>query len=403
MPTNVQIPLENMDICGHILDMDPLKELALTPEILRLTTDIDEFKGRWQALGDLASDRLAALKRVATIESVGSSTRIEGVTLSDAEIGRLLSGIDIRSFRSRDEQEVVGYSEAMELVFDSWKEMQLAENVIKQLHGIVLKHSEKDQRHRGEYKKLPNKVEAFDERGNSLGVIFKTASPFDTPRLMTELVHWARNAFAENEYHSLLIIGAFIVRFLAIHPFQDGNGRLSRVLTTLFLLRTGYSYVPYSSLERIIEENKDAYYRSLRKAQATLDDDESGLADWMVFFLRCLSQQKNVLARKVEREGTMAPISPLDAELLRLAREHGRLTIRGAVAATGANRSTLKLHLRQLAEAGHLVMRGQRKGTWYEPRWSAGTSAGAESKDETTFSSAQRASHANGFRNKTHR
>jgi Fic family protein len=256
----------------------------------------------------------------------------------------------------------------MELIFDSWKDMQLSENVIKQLHGLLLKHSQKDERHRGDYKKLSNNVEAFDEHGNSLGIIFKTASPFGTPRMMTELVEWATDAAAGNEYHSLLTIGVFVVRFLAIHPFQDGNGRLSRVLTTLLLLRAGYNYVPYSSLERVIEENKDAYYRSLRKAQATLDNDESGLADWMVFFLRCLAQQKNVLSRKVEREGTMAPISPLDAELLRLAREHGRLTIRGAVAATGANRSTLKLHLRQLAKAGHLVMRGKQRATWYEPR-----------------------------------
>src|SRR5207302_1233043 len=114
-------------------------------------------------------------------------------------------------------------------------------------------HSEKDKRHRGEYKKLPNHVEAFDEHGHSLGVIFQTASPFDTPRLMEALVTWTNGALAEGTHHPLLVIGVLVVRFLAIHPFQDGNGRLARILTTLLLLRAGYTYVSYSSLERVVE------------------------------------------------------------------------------------------------------------------------------------------------------
>lgn len=349
------------------MDMEPLKRLTLTQEHLRLISEIDEFKGRWQALGVLAPERLSALRRIATIESIGSSTRIEGAKLSDEEVDRLLTGLDIRSFRSRDEQEVGGYAKAMDLVFDGWPAMALNENHIKQLHGTLLSYSKRDDRHRGEYKKLANHVEAFDENGRSVGIIFQTASPFDTPRLMADLVEWTRLAFDAREYHRLLVIGVFVVRFLAIHPFQDGNGRLSRVLTTLLLLRAGYEYVPYSSLERVVEENKDGYYRALRRAQRTLDKDESQLDEWLLFFLRCLTTQKDTLARKVERERLMAPLPPLAAELLGLAQEHGRLTIAGAMAATGANRSTIKAHLRQLIGAGQLALRGQRRGAWYEP------------------------------------
>lgn len=287
--------------------------------------------------------------------------------MSDAEVDRLLSGLDIRSFRSRDEEEVAGSAKAMDLVFDGWQAMVLNENHLKQLHGTLLSYSEKDERHRGEYKKLANHVEAFDENGQGLGIIFHTASPFDTPRLMAELIDWTRAALEAREYHRLLVIGVFVVRFLAIHPFQDGNGRLSRVLTTLLLLRAGYEYVPYSSLERVVEENKDGYYRALRRAQGTLDKDESQLNEWLLFFLRCLTTQKDTLARKVERERLMAPVPPLAAALLRLAQEHGRLTIAGAMASTGANRSTIKAHLRQLTEAGKLALRGQRRGAWYEP------------------------------------
>src|SRR6266704_6880195 len=145
--------------------------IEITPEILAIIAEIDEFKGAWRALGTLAPERLSSLRRVATIESIGSSTRIEGAKLTDEEVDRLLSGLDVRSFRSRDEQEVAGYAEAMELVFESWRDAPLTENHLRQFHGMLLKYSEKDQRHRGHYKKLPNHVEAFDQEGRSLGVI----------------------------------------------------------------------------------------------------------------------------------------------------------------------------------------------------------------------------------------
>lgn len=347
--------------------MDPFRFFSITPEFLRLVAELEEFKGRWTALGSLAPDRLTALRRVATIESVGSSTRIEGVKLSDREVDRLLSGLDVHSFRSRDEQEVAGYARVMERIFESWRALTLSENHVKQLHAELLHYSDKDERHRGEYKKLTNNIEAFDASGKSLGIIFETASPFDTPRLMAGLLSWTSGAFPSAEQHPLFVIAVFVVRFLAIHPFQDGNGRLARVLTTLLLLRAGYGYVPYSSLERIVEENKDEYYRTLRGAQSTLDGDESRLGEWVSFFLRCLAKQKQVLARKVDRERMMASLSPLDEHLLTLATEHGRVTLAEALAVTKANRNTLKAHLRLLVKAGRLRLLGRGPGAWYEP------------------------------------
>jgi Fic family protein len=346
--------------------MNPLKYLNITNDYLLLVADLDEFKGRWQALGTLAPDRLSVLRRIATIESVGSSTRIEGAHLSDPEVDRLLGGLGVRSFRTRDEQEVAGYAALMELVFESFQNLALTENHIKQLHGVLLTYSDKDERHRGEYKKQPNHVEAFDAQGQSLGVLFQTASPFDTPRLMEELVTWTHDALAAPVSHPLLVIAVFVVRFLAVHPFQDGNGRLARALTALLLLRAGYSYVPFSSLERVIEEHKDEYYRTLRRAQATLDRDESQLGEWLAFFLRCLALQKDVLARKVERERMMAALSPLDEQLLALVRDHGRLTLATAATLTQGNRNTLKVHLRQLVEGGRLRRLGRGRASCYE-------------------------------------
>jgi Fic family protein len=346
--------------------LDPLKKLIITPELVNTIGQLDEFKGRWEALGNLAPERLLSLRRIATIESVGSSTRIEGARLTNDEVEKLLSGLETTSFRSRDEREVAGYAAAMDLIYESWQEIALNENHIFQLHSTLLQYTEKDAHHRGRYKTVPNNVEAFDETGRSLGVIFETATPFDTPRITKELVEWTRENLESGTHHALLIIAVFIVRFLAIHPFEDGNGRLSRILTTLLLLRAGYTYVPYSSLERIVEDNKEDYYIALRRAQSTLDGDESHLEDWVAFFIEILLRQKAALEIKLEREKLMSPLSPLSAMLLGIVEEHGRITVRSAVGITGANRNTIKAHLQRLVASGALAQRGRGKGTWYE-------------------------------------
>lgn len=341
--------------------------LKISPEILRIVASIDEFKGAWRAFQNIAPDRLNLLRKVATVESIGSSTRIEGVKLTDGEVERLLSGIGLKHFRSRDEQEVAGYAEAMNLVFESYGDIPVTENHIKQLHQILLKHSAKDVRHRGDYKKLPNNVEAFDAEGKSVGVIFETATPFDTPRKMRELVEWFDKETTANRHHVLLLIAVFIVHFLAIHPFQDGNGRLSRILTTLFLLKAGYLYVPYSSLERVIEENKDRYYLALRRAQSSLYTDNTRLADWLLFFLQSLKKQADTLARKLEREKDLLTIPKLSQDILEAARERGRVAVRDIQRITGASRNTIKVHLKELVLNRLLTREGKGKGTWYRP------------------------------------
>lgn len=349
---------------GIVMD---ITGILISHEILRLIGEIDEFKGAWRALQNLAPDRLHLLRRVATVESVASSTRIEGAKLTDGEVERLLSGVGLKHFRSRDEQEVAGYAEAMNRVFESYANIPVTENHIKQLHQILLKPSSKDTRHRGEYKTLPNSVEAFDADGKSVGVVFETASPFDTPRKMRELVVWFNAAVAEKGQHPLVLIAVFVVHLLAIHPFQDGNGRLSRVLTTLLLLKAGYLYVPYASLERVIEENKDRYYLALRRSQATLYTDNSRMADWVQFFLGSLKKQVQVLERKLEGEKGLLVLPKLSQDILVAAREYGRVTVRDIQRLTAANRNTIKAHLKRLVHLRQLTQEGRGKGTWYRP------------------------------------
>jgi len=338
--------------------------LQITPEMLSLVAEIDEFKGAWRALGTLAPERLSALRRVATIESIGSSTRIEGSRLSDREVERLLSNLEIQSFDSRDEQEVAGYAQLMETVFASWAEISVTENHIKQVHRDLLRYSDKDERHRGEYKTASNNVAVFDADGNQVGVVFETATPFETPRRMAELVDWFRQA-QQGALHPLVAIGIFIVVFLEIHPFQDGNGRLSRVLTTLLLLRAGYVYVPYSSLESVIEQSKEGYYLALRRTQGTIRTEAPDWTPWLTFFLTALHRQMRRLREKVERERLLlARLPGLAIQILDHARDHGRVTIADAVAITGASRNTLKLHFNTLRERGLLALHGQGRGAW---------------------------------------
>ena len=343
-------------------------DIRLDQNMVKLVAEIDEFKGRWEALKTLAPERLNKLRKVATIESIGSSTRIEGAKLTDAQVETLLSGLKTKSFQSRDEQEVAGYAEAMDLVFQAWEDMPITENHIRQLHQTLLRHSTRDEGHRGGYKTLDNHVVAFGPDGEELGVVFATTSPFDTPREMEELVGWVQKAVREEALHPLLIVAIFIVKFLAIHPFQDGNGRLSRVLTTLMLLQAGYAYVPYASLESVVEENEGQYYNALRRTQKTLDS-EPDWEPWIGFFLRALKKQKTILEERVEGEKeaqiTGDELHPLSVKILRLFDASKRLTVSEIVELTNANRNTVKVRLRELNQSRQLELVGKGRGAYY--------------------------------------
>jgi Fic family protein len=338
------------------------ESLVISPEILGLIAEIDEFKGAWRAFGRLAPERLRTLRKIATVESVGSSTRIEGATLSDREVEALLARAG--PYTTRDQQEVAGYAELIDTILANPDAIPITENHIKQLHAILLRHSDNDARHRGEYKKVPNRIEARNEQGQTIGVILETSSPFDTPRAMAELVEW--HAAQAGSLHPLLVTAIFIVSFLAIHPFQDGNGRLSRALTMLLLLRAGYAYLPYCSLESIIEQARESYYLALRRTQATLNQDAPDWSPWILYFLRALQQHKRRLESKIDRERLLRDSLPeLGARILDLAAEHGQLSVSQIMRLTKAPRGTVKKRLGELEKAGHLQRAGKARGTRY--------------------------------------
>jgi Fic family protein len=213
---------------------------------------------------------------------------------------------------------------------------------------------------------VPNQVEAFGPDGKSLGVVFETATPFETPGWMKDLVEWFNQSVHEESQHPLIPIGIFIVVFLGIHPFKDGNGKLSRIVTTLLLLRAGYGYVPYSSMETIIEVNKDSYYLALRRTQQTIRKKEQRWEPWLVFFLKTMAKQKDNLTAKLKEEQALRWSLPaLSRQILELAHTRGEITITAIEDSTGANRNTIKVHLKKLSEQHYLVPLGKGRGARY--------------------------------------
>lgn len=280
-------------------------ELNLNWKLLKVLSELDRFDASWTTIEKKESHSLKQLKSVATIRSVGASTRIEGSTMTDKEVEHLLKNIDVSKIEDRDSQEVVGYFNVLDIVTESYKSLEINESNIKNLHNQLLKISQKDEWHRGGYKQHNNVVEMTFPDGNKQ-TIFKTMEPgYATEDAMRSLIEWYRK---EKAVHPLVRIGAFVYDFLSIHPFQDGNGRLSRLLTTLCLMQSGYKWIQYVSLEHEIENQKSSYYRNLRTCQAQRPNEE--ITDWINFFLESLLNVQNKLSKKLEFKNRAFKLSP---------------------------------------------------------------------------------------------
>lgn len=264
---------------------------AATNRIYQLISQTEELKGQWKAGIRLSPQVLGRLKKSVIVTSAGASTRIEGAILSDKEVEKLLKGLRIQKLKTRDEQEVAGYAELLTNVFDSFGSLKLSEGSIRHFHSELLKYSEKDARHRGNYKFGSNRVEAKDSSGKVIGILFDPTPPHLVGKEMTELVEWTVLELEKKEIHPLIVIGNFVFEFLSIHPFQDGNGRASRILTNFLLLKSGYEYMPYVSHEKLIEDNKENYYLALNKSQKSWKTKQENVAPWLIFFLEILLEQ----------------------------------------------------------------------------------------------------------------
>lgn len=298
------MPKNNQKITEKHLPRDNFsKRIDQIPSVIvSKIAKIDELKGQWITGARLSPQVLGRLKRSVLITSTGASTRIEGSRLSDEDIEKMMRGINIQKFTNRDKQEARGYYELLENVFNSWKDLKFNESSIKHFHQKLLKYVDKDEKHRGDYKKGENKVHMLDEAGQSVGILFDTTPAYLTPGQMRDLVEWTQKTLAENKYHPLLVIGNFLVEFLKIHPFSDGNGRLSRMFTNLLLLQAGYVYMPYVSHEKLVEDNKPDYYIALRRSQKTMGTNKEDITDWLNFFLNIVLRQLQIAIELLSKE-----------------------------------------------------------------------------------------------------
>jgi Fic family protein len=273
-------------------------DFATTQQIIQKIGQIDQFKGEWKQLDKADNKYLRELRKIATIQNIASSTRIEGSTLTDAEVATLIKNLKISKLETRDEQEVVGYYDALEIIIDNYKNIDISLSALHSLHNLLLKHSNKDSRHRGKFKELANSVVANYPDGTTK-VIFNTSQPFLTEKEMTDLIVWTDTVLTNKTIHPLIVIGTFAYEFLSIHPYQDGNGRLSRLLTTLLLLKTDYKFVLYVSLEHIIEQKKSAYYQALMAGQKNRYNDTERIDEFLLFFLDSLCELNLKLVHKM--------------------------------------------------------------------------------------------------------
>lgn len=334
-------------------------------EIWTKITQIDELKGHWTASTSLSPQFLNRLKRSVLITSTGASTRIEGAKLSDEDIEKLMRGISIEKFSDRDKEEVKGYFELLQNIFNAWQDIQFNESTIKHLHNELLKYVEKDSLHRGDYKRKENKVVMIDEKGKSLGVLFDTTPVYLTPIKMSELVDWSKKAFKEKKYHPLLIIGNFLVEFLQIHPFEDGNGRLSRVLTNLLLLKEGYLYMPYVSHEKLIEDNKPEYYMALRTSQKTLKNKNENIVPWLDFFLSILLLQSKLAINLITKENIETILSPNQLKVWQYLQESLEASPNEIAKHAHVARPTVNQVINKLLELKKIERIGEGSGTRY--------------------------------------
>jgi Fic family protein len=327
---------------------------------------IDSFKGAWKNIEGQQSKYLKELRKIATIESIGSSTRIEGATLTDEEVKTLLKSVKISRMQSRDEQEVVGYYEALQIILESYADIDLEERYIHQLHGILLKYSDKDQRHKGQYKSLSNKVVANYPDGTHK-TIFRTTEPHLTSTEMQGLIVWINERLSKKDMHPLMITAAFVYEFLSIHPYQDGNGRLSRLLTSLLLIKQDYRFIQFVSFENVVETKKEGYYKALMEGQKNRDKRTERIDSWVVFFLDCLIELTRRLDVKYAIYSKLKTVLiGRQQSILEYIKEQKTVRISELVTKLdGLSRNTLKKDLAFLVREGLILKTGEGRGVRY--------------------------------------
>jgi Fic family protein len=340
----------------HTILFSPKNWMELTQELSQL----DRFDAQWQAIERREQKTLKELKSIATVRSIGASTRIEGSHLSDPEVEVLIKNLDISKLTERDQQEVAGYYDALNLISESYRDIAVAESSIKHLHNALMKHSTKDGYHKGNYKINPNRVERTEADGSKTSIFETTAPGWATQDAMAQLMHWYNN---DSSTHPLIRTAILVYDFLSIHPFQDGNGRLSRLLATLLLMKSGYIWIEYVSFEHEIEHRKKEYYKVLMDAQRNRPGED--VTRWVYFFLDCLKNIQQQLLQKLKEKEQRENIGVREQQIYSLVENNPGISSGEIAERLKIPSSSVKRILSDLVAMRNLIVHGAGRGTSY--------------------------------------
>jgi Fic family protein len=303
--------------------------LDLDMKLMTELSKIDRFDASWATIEKREGHSLKQLKSIATVRSVGASTRIEGSRMTDDEVAVLIEKLSISKLEERDQQEVMGYFEALDTISENHKSIGISESQIKTLHKILMLHGEKDSW-------LPNQD------------------------AMMQLFDWYHS---DSETIPLIKAALFVYEFLSIHPFQDGNGRLSRLLGSLLLLKNGYSWIQYVSFEHEIESRKSEYYKVLMQTQQNRPGEN--VTAWLTFFISCLINIQEQLLTKLEESKTEQNVSQREKRIIFFIQNHPGCGSGEIAKKLDMALPTVKKSLQELIANGILTREGQGKATVY--------------------------------------
>lgn len=340
----------------HTLKFGPENWMELVQELNQL----DRFDAQWQAIERREQQSLKELKSIATVRSIGASTRIEGAQLSDKEVEILIENLDITKLSDRGQQEVAGYYNTLNLIGESYRDINITESSIKHLHKTLMQYSTKDDYHKGNYKRVSNRVERKELDGTKTPIFETTPPGLATGKAMAELVEWYNK---DNSTHPLIRAAIFVYEFLSIHPFEDGNGRLSRLLTTLLLLKSGYVWIEYVSFEHEIEHRKKEYYKKLMDAQRNRPGEN--VTEWVSFFLDCLKNIQLQLLEKVKRREQREGIGMREQNIYSIVESYPGISSGEIAKKLRIPNSTVKRLLGDLVKTRNLIVHGAGRGTSY--------------------------------------
>ena len=343
----------------RIFNYENLTRSKWDSEVINLLVQIHEHKGKQELFLKRKPAVLDKLVEIAKIQSVEDSNKIEGIITTAVRIKELMN--KKVAPRNRDEEEILGYRDVLNTIHESYEYILINSRYILQLHRDLFKYSEKGIG--GRYKNTQNSIVEKDKEGNTIER-FKPLSPYETPSAIEQICDELNKAFDKKEVDSLLLIPIFIHDFLCIHPFNDGNGRMSRLLTTLLLYRQGYVIGKYISIESKIEKNKESYYTSLEKSGIGWHENKENPIPFIKYILRIILAAYIDFEERVDYVDEKIPT----IELVRntVDSKIGRFTksdIMELVPSVG--KATIENMLKKLVEEGYIQRHGKGKATFY--------------------------------------